>query len=61
MKAQMKRADRSGAAVAVIVGPDEQAAGTAAVRDMRPGGGQRHVATEDVVAAVSDLLGKAAP
>ena len=61
MKAQMKRADRSGAAVAVIVGPDEQAAGTAAVRDMRPGGGQQQVAAEDVAAAVSDLLGKAAP
>ncbi len=61
MKAQMKRADRSGASVAVIVGPDEQAAGTAAVRDMRPGGGQRHVATEDVVLAVSDLLGRAEP
>ena len=56
MKAQMKRADRSGATVAVIVGPDEQAAGTATVRDMRPGGGQRQVATDDLVPAVTELL-----
>ena len=41
MKAQMKAADRSGAALAVIIGPDELAAGTAVVRaasrgDARP-------------------------
>ena len=56
MKAQMKRADRSGAAVAVIVGPDEQAAGTATVRDMRPGGGQQQVPADDLVEAVTELL-----
>ena len=56
MKAQMKRADRSGATVAVIVGPDEQAAGTATVRDMRPGGGQQQVPESEVVAAVTELL-----
>ncbi|MXZ99170.1 MAG: histidine--tRNA ligase [Acidimicrobiaceae bacterium] len=56
MKAQMKRADRSGADVAVIIGPDEQAEGTAAVRDMRPGGDQRRVADSEVVSAVSELL-----
>ena len=58
MKAQMKRADRSGAAVAVIVGPDEQAAGTATVRDMRPGGGQRQVPESELVSAVTELLAK---
>ena len=56
MKAQMKRADRSGATVAIIIGPDEQAAGTATVRDMRPGGGQRHVRDSQLVAAVTELL-----
>ena len=56
MKAQMKRADRSGAVVAVIVGPDEQAAGTATVRDMRPGGGQRQVPESEVVAAVAEIV-----
>lgn len=35
MKSQMKRADRSGAAFAVIVGPDELAAGTLGVRALR--------------------------
>ena len=61
MKAQMKRADRSGATVAVIVGPDEQAAGAATVRDMRPGGGQRQVPETEVVAAVIELLAGEAP
>ena len=56
MKAQMKRADRSGAAVAVIVGPDELASGTVTVRDMRPGGLQRPVAEAGAVAAVTELL-----
>ena len=35
MKSQMKAADRSGALVAVIVGSDELAAGTAVVRPLR--------------------------
>ncbi len=56
MKAQMKRADRSGATVAVIVGPDEQAEGTATVRDLRPGGGQNRVTQHDLVPAVAKLL-----
>ena len=60
MKAQMKRADRSGAAVAVIIGPDEQAEGTATVRDMRPGGGQRRVEEAEVAKVVTELLGEGA-
>ena len=56
MKAQMKRADRSGATVAVIVGPDEQAEGAVTVRDMRAGGGQRRVPESEAVAAVAELL-----
>ena len=56
MKAQMKRADRSGATVAVIIGPDEQAEGAVTVRDMRPGGGQRRVAESEAVAVVTELL-----
>ena len=43
MKAQMKAADRSGARLAVVVGPDERAAGIVSVRDLRDGGGQRPV------------------
>ena len=40
MKSQMKAADRSGAALAVIVGEDEVAAGTVTVRDLRGDAGQ---------------------
>ena len=61
MKAQMKRADRSGAAVAVIVGPDEQAEGSATLRDLRSGGGQRRVSETEVAAAVAALLAGARP
>ena len=56
MKAQMKRADRSGATVAVIIGTDEQAEGAVTVRDMRPAGGQRRAPASDVVAAVTEIL-----
>ena len=38
MKAQMKAANRSGAAIAVIVGEDEAAAGTVSVRTLRTEG-----------------------
>jgi histidyl-tRNA synthetase len=44
MKAQMKAADRSGAAWAVIVGEDELAAGNVTVRDLRGGSTQQTVA-----------------
>jgi histidyl-tRNA synthetase len=43
MRAQMKAADRSGAAVAVIIGPDERAAGTAVVRPLREADGPQSV------------------
>ena len=41
MKSQLKSADRSGARVALIVGPDEVAAGTVSMRPMRGTGDQR--------------------
>ncbi len=53
MKAQMKLADRSGARVALIVGPEELRAGTVLVRPLRDGAAQRQVGTADVVGAVS--------
>jgi histidyl-tRNA synthetase len=37
MKAQLKSADRSGARFAVLVGPDEEAAGEVTLRDLRHG------------------------
>ena len=52
MKSQLKSADRSGARVAVIVGPEELAAGTVTVRPLRGDAPQRTVPVADVVAAV---------
>jgi len=56
MKAQMKRADRSGAAIAVIVGEDEAMAGTVSVRSLRGEGRQTPTERAGVVARVSELL-----
>ncbi|HMD45981.1 MAG TPA: histidine--tRNA ligase [Acidimicrobiales bacterium] len=56
MKSQMKSADRSGAAVALIVGPAELAAGTVALRPLRTDDGdQLVVPAADVVRAVGEL------
>jgi len=52
MKSQMKSADRSGAEVAIIVGPEELAAGTILLRPLRGDGEQRTVPAGDVVEAV---------
>jgi histidyl-tRNA synthetase len=49
MKSQMKAADRSGAAVALIVGSDELAAGTVVVRPLRGGGDQVAVPRDHVI------------
>jgi histidyl-tRNA synthetase len=57
MKSQLKSADRSGARVAVIMGPDEVAGGVATLRPLRGSGGQRTVPLDGVVAAVRDAAG----
>jgi histidyl-tRNA synthetase len=60
MKAQMKVADKSGARLAVLVGPQELATGEVTIRDLRSaefGQTQKRVAQDDVVAVLSDLLG----
>ncbi|MGH9272051.1 MAG: His/Gly/Thr/Pro-type tRNA ligase C-terminal domain-containing protein, partial [Ilumatobacteraceae bacterium] len=57
MRAQMKAADRSRASVAVIVGDDERAAGTAVVRPLRASqDGQTVVARADLVAHLESVL-----
>ena len=57
MRAQMKAADRSRAAVAVIVGADELAAGTAVVRPLRdPDGEQLVVARTELVTHLEAVL-----
>ena len=52
MKSQMKAADRSGAAFAVIVGSDELAAGTVLVRPLRADGEQQVVKRADLAACL---------
>ncbi len=51
MKSQLKSADRSGALVALIIGPDELAAGTVSLRPLRGDGDQRSVPMAEVVEA----------
>jgi histidyl-tRNA synthetase len=60
MKAQMKAADRSGASVAVIIGPDELADGAAVVRPLRGGGEQSVVRRAEVVSSLVSRLEAAA-
>ncbi len=55
-KAQMKRADASGAAVAVIIGDDEAAAGEASVKALREERPQTRAALDALPAALSDIL-----
>jgi histidyl-tRNA synthetase len=55
-KSQMKRADASGATVAVIVGDDEAAAGEASVKALREERPQVRAALDALPAAVSDIL-----
>jgi histidyl-tRNA synthetase len=55
LKAQMKRADRLGARVVLIMGADELAKGEVTLRDMR-NSEQRAVPRADVVAATRALL-----
>ncbi len=49
MKAQMKLANRSGAATAVIVGDDELAAGTVLVKPLRSDGDQVSIARDELI------------
>jgi len=55
-KSQMRRADASGAAVAVIIGEDEAAAGEASVKALREERAQFRVSLEALADAVSNLL-----
>jgi histidyl-tRNA synthetase len=55
MKAQMKVADRSGAAVAVIIGSNEVAEGAVTVRPLRSDDGQQTIARSTLI----DYLKKA--
>lgn len=56
MKSQMKSADRSGAAWAVIVGDDEAATGTVILRDLRGEHGQERLARTELLHRLHKLL-----
>jgi histidyl-tRNA synthetase len=56
MKSQMKAADRSGASVAVIIGSDEAAAGTAVVRPLRDGGEQTSIPRTELITTLRKVL-----
>ncbi len=55
-RAQLKAADRSGAEVALIVGPDEAASGTVTVHWLRSERDEEKVPRHEVVKAVRDAL-----
>ena len=54
-KSQMKKADASGARLAVIVGDDEAAAGIVAIKTLRDGGAQVSVPLADLPARFAAL------
>jgi len=56
MKSQMKQADRSGAAFAVIVGSNELEAGTVVLRPLRSAEGQQAVARPDLLDHLTKAL-----
>lgn len=55
-KAQMKKADASGAPVALIIGDDEAAAGEVSIKPLRGGGVQQRVKVEALSEAMAGLL-----
>jgi len=55
-KAQMKRADKSGAPLALILGEDEAARGLVAVKALRDGGEQTTVMQDEVAAHLAQRL-----
>jgi histidyl-tRNA synthetase len=61
MKSQMKVADKSGARLALLIGPQEMAAGEVTIRDLRSDDfeqTQRRVARSEVALVIAELLTK---
>ena len=56
MKSQMKSADRSGAALVLIVGDDEAAAGTVVLRDLRSDAPQQTIERVAAIATIVERL-----
>ncbi|HEY3842874.1 MAG TPA: histidine--tRNA ligase, partial [Acidimicrobiales bacterium] len=59
MKSQMKSADRSGALVALLIGPKELASESITFRPLRDDGDQRSVARADIVAELHAFVANA--
>jgi len=57
LKSQMKRADKSGARFAMVLGPDELSTRTAELKPLR-GGEPRRVAFEEIASALKDAQPK---
>jgi histidyl-tRNA synthetase len=57
-KAQLKRADKSGAELALIIGDDEVARGVAQVKPLRAGTEQQECAFDQLAARIAALLAK---
>ena len=55
LKSQLRRADRSGAALAIIRGSDEMAAGEASIKDLRGDAAQRRVRIDALEDTLSPL------
>jgi histidyl-tRNA synthetase len=56
MKSQMRKADRSGAGVAAIIGSDESAAREVTIKSLRADIEQRTVAVDDAARSIGELL-----
>lgn len=56
LKSQMRSADKSGAAYALIIGEDELKAGTCAVKPLKEAGDQKIVPQSDVPSTLKQLL-----
>jgi len=59
MKSQIKSADRSGALVALVIGPQELANGTVGLRPLRGDAGQRTVSRAEIVSELKGFLANA--
>ena len=57
LKSQMKRADKSGARFAMVLGPDELSTRTAELKPLR-GGEPRRVAFDEIASALKDAQPK---
>ncbi|MEI8051879.1 MAG: His/Gly/Thr/Pro-type tRNA ligase C-terminal domain-containing protein, partial [Actinomycetes bacterium] len=52
MKSQFKQADKSGAPVAILIGPDEMASGSVTIRALRDDREQMTIAIDELLARV---------